>query len=210
MSVPISDWHPELRGMLMGVDSLVLTQSIKAVARELYTDSGMWVETISDIGTTAGLGDLDLSALAVFDGHDAYVISVFYVKYDETYLKIQHDLNTNFTGDVPIEVYPLSSESIRLIPTPAATVPGIIDVRVTLVPAFATDVLPNEAKNVWFDVIVDGVLGRLYGQPGKTFTNQVKSQYHLRRFQQGKSKARDAGRRRYSNTESSWTFPGWA
>lgn len=209
-TVAITTWTNELRTVLSGCTNDVLEQTIKAVIREFYDKSGLWVETLENLGTTASVSTLDLSAQAVLAGYDARVKSVYHIKYGDVYLRPQHILNTSLTGDIPSEFYGLESGSVRLIPTPSATVANIMEARVVLVPIFTTDVAPIDAKNVWFDEIKDGVLGNLYSQPNKTYTNLVQGQYHLRRFRTGIAEARDVARRRYTQTENSWSFPAWA
>jgi len=167
-------------------------------------------ELSSRVVPRIAIADLDLSSAAVLAGYDANVMSVMHIKYDDTYLKPQHALDTDSNGTIPTEFYGQEAGLVRLIPTPAATVASIMEAQVILVPAFTTNVVPNDAKSVWFDEILDGVLGRLYTQPNKTYTNLVQGQYHLRRFRDGISRARDTARRRYTQTENSWTFPAWA
>lgn len=210
MAVSISEWYNEVRVETPGVTQDVVDLAIKATAREFYTKSGLWVETIEGLGTTAAVGTLDLTNAAVLDGHDAIVSFIAYIKYGDLYLKPQHSLNSDITGDTPTNYYMLESGNAKLIPTPAATVPNIMKAEVILVPAFSTDVLPNDAKNIWFEEILDGVLGRLQLQQGKTYSNLGSAQYRLRRFRQGIARARDIARRRYTKTESSWEFPAWA
>lgn len=210
MTVSIDIWLDELRSVAPGCTEDIALQVTKATLREFYNRSGMWVETLTGLATTTGVSTLNLSAAAILAGYDANVISTWHIKYDDTYLKPQHVLDTSPTGDIPLEFYGESSGLLTLIPTPAATVANIMEARVTLVPAFTTDVVPDDANAVWFDEIKDGVLGHLYQQPGKTYTNLASAQYHLRRFYSGISRARDTARRRYTQTETSWAFPAFA
>lgn len=210
MAVDISAWTNELRVKVAGLTLDVAELEIKAAIREFYNKSGLWVETLEGLGTTAAVNTLDLSAAAVLDGHDATVLYVGYIKYDSLYLKAQHQLDSTLVGSTPTQFYMNQAGVARLIPTPAATVANIIKAEVILAPAFTTDVAPDDAGNVWFDEILDGILGKIYLHPGKLYTNPASAQYHLRRFRQGIATARDTARRRYTRTENSWVFPAWA
>jgi len=206
----ISDWSTEVRTRVSGAGVDIINQEIKSAIREFYRKSGLWVETLENLATSAVVSTLDLSAAAVSAGHDASVLSTVSIKYDNNYLIPQHVLDTDPTGDTPVQYYGLSAGSVRLIPTPIATVANIMDAVVVLQPLFTSDFVPNDAKDIWFDGIMDGILGRIMVHPKKPYTNAVLAQYHLKRFNNTIGEARDTARRRYTKTENSWTFPAWA
>lgn len=210
MSVNVNSWIPELRQVLTGATESVVIQATKATLREFYKDSGMWVETLEPIGVTDGVDLVNLSDAAVLDGHDALVHIVNYVKYGDILLRPQHTLNDSILGNTPSHFYTTQSGVIKLIPTPQTTVADILEIQVSLIPVFTNNMVHDDAFNIWFDTILDGVLGRIYQQPGKTYTNLMSAQYHLRRFRSGISKARDEARRRYTKTETGWAYPNWA
>lgn len=208
----IANWTNEVRAVAPGCTSSVYDQVVKAAIREFYRESGAWIETITDIDTAAAVSTLDLSYQAQIHlpAYDGYVHIIHYIKYDDTYLKVQHSLDESPTGDIPTQFYTLELGKVRLIPYPANTVSDIIEAKVSLIPIFTADDVPNDATGIWFDYILDGILGRLYTQPDKPYTNMVQGQYHLRRFRNSIAEARDAARRRNTKTENSWTFPAWA
>jgi len=210
MTVNISVWTNELRAVVPGCTSDAADQAIKATLREFYNKSGLWVETLEDLNATGAMEEIDLSAAAKADGYDANVISAYYIKYDDAYLKPLHQVKQFDTGIIPTHYYGLEAGRYGIRPTAVDVVADIMEARVVLTPAFTTDVVPNDAGGIWFDQILDGMLGRLYTQPNKTYTNLVQGQYHLRRFRAGIAEARDVARRRYTQTENSWTFPAWA
>lgn len=387
MSIPLYMIYSELRPLLSGIDKDLLNYEIKNTVRDFCKNSGMWVETLENINVTSGVANIDWNKEVKLAGYNAKVVQVNYIKYDDTYLKPQHHLDTSSTNDVPLYFYNISEHESKLIPTPSSTTADIITAEVVLIPDFGrdvinrisspsefnnstywlnggvtysadsiiapdgtlsadkmiedtgvsehsayttslnttlvdntlytfavnlkydskqwiklkvrckngvyksayfdvlnnvpgsivgsdvtididelthdfyvcsmkfniesgasnpqftialansngggnysgdgtsavyiqgatvtpgtfdTDTIPDFLYNRWVEQIKDGVLGRLYGQPGKTYTNLVQSQYHLRRFQNGIAEARDIGRRRYTNVDSGWKYPSWA
>jgi hypothetical protein len=63
----------------------------------------------------------------------------------------------------------------------------------------------------WWEVMLDGVMGRLYGQPAKPWSSPQLAQYHGTRFRQGISRARDQAERGNSAQQSRFrNFPYFA
>ena len=63
----------------------------------------------------------------------------------------------------------------------------------------------------WFEVMLDGALFRLYGQPAKPWSSQGLAQYHGTRWWQGVNRARDQAERLNSSQQSPWRkTPYWA
>lgn len=59
----------------------------------------------------------------------------------------------------------------------------------------------------WFDVILDGVLARLYGMPSKPFSSPQLATYHGPRFRDGIRRARDIAQRGFTDGGGRWCFP---
>jgi hypothetical protein len=59
----------------------------------------------------------------------------------------------------------------------------------------------------WFDVILDGVLFRLYGMPSKPYSSTQLATYHGTRFRGGIRRARDYAQRQYTDGGGRWCFP---
>lgn len=63
----------------------------------------------------------------------------------------------------------------------------------------------------WFEVMLDGVLFRLYGQPAKPWSSSGLAQYHGTRYWQGVNRARDQAERLNSSQQSPFRmYPYWA
>lgn len=57
---------------------------------------------------------------------------------------------------------------------------------------------------------IAGVTGRMAMMPGKQFTSNHKSEYHLRRFRSQLSKSRDYARHQWSRGGNTWRYPAFA
>jgi hypothetical protein len=62
----------------------------------------------------------------------------------------------------------------------------------------------------WFETILDGVLHRLYLQPGKPYSSAQLSQAHGRRYRSGVQEARAVAQKQYTNGPGRWSFPYFA
>lgn len=60
----------------------------------------------------------------------------------------------------------------------------------------------HELFGNWFEVILDGLLFRLYGQPNKPWSSPQLATYHGTRFRQGINRARDIAERQYTPEQS--------
>jgi len=70
--------------------------------------------------------------------------------------------------------------------------------------------VPLFVTRYWKDVIIDGVLSRMYRQQDKPFSNTQMSQYHERRFRSGCHRAREMAKRQYTDAENTVHFPRFA
>lgn len=71
-------------------------------------------------------------------------------------------------------------------------------------------IAPDWVLRVYGRYILDGILGKLMAQPGKSYSNATTSVYHLKRFQDGISRARVAAMRANTYGGQAWTFPRFA
>lgn len=55
--------------------------------------------------------------------------------------------------------------------------------------------------------ILDGILGKMMSQPGKSYTDDKKSQYHLQRFRVGIAMAKTQAERQFTMGAQSWRYP---
>lgn len=199
------EWLGELRTRLPGISEGQLKLELSSTLREFFTKSGMWMEELAPINVIA---DKDLYKL-VFP--QAKVMGVHNVSIEGTPI-ILLDRRPLGTGTGRARgAYMLEHDLMQLFPMPNTDIIKGLKVIARLNPGYGMCKIPVEAVTHFFDEVMDGVLGRLYAQPGKPYTNLIQSQYHLKRFRDGMAVARDMARRRYSTAERSWAYPqGWA
>jgi hypothetical protein len=58
--------------------------------------------------------------------------------------------------------------------------------------------------------LLDGLLGKMYSQPSKPYTNTQLSVFHMRKFKIGTSSARVEWTRNNTYRQQAWRFPGFA
>jgi|SRR5271165_4346010 len=66
---------------------------------------------------------------------------------------------------------------------------------------------PDWTLSVYYSYVLDGLLGKMMAQPGKNYSNQPSSAYHLKRFRTGIQMARVAATRQNTYGAQSWRFP---
>lgn len=74
----------------------------------------------------------------------------------------------------------------------------------------ATGMIPQAPQWVlerYHNYILDGILGRMMGSQNKSYTNDALSTYHLKRFQEGISRARVAALKENTYGAQAWAFP---
>ncbi len=68
-------------------------------------------------------------------------------------------------------------------------------------------IAPDWVVPVWHVGILDGLLGKMMAQPGKSYSNDKQSQYHLRRFRDAIGRARVSKLRANTVGSQAWRFP---
>jgi hypothetical protein len=71
-----------------------------------------------------------------------------------------------------------------------------------------TPIAPYWVLTKYGRYILDGVLGKMMGQSNKSYSNDALSVYHLKRFQEGISRARTATLNKNTYGMQAWSFPG--
>lgn len=67
--------------------------------------------------------------------------------------------------------------------------------------------VPQFVVDLWWQVLKDGIQGKLMNQPGKTYSNDTLALYHLRRFNDGMSRARIATEMQNVQGANAWIYP---
>jgi hypothetical protein len=67
--------------------------------------------------------------------------------------------------------------------------------------------IPEWIIPTFYEYLLDGLLGHMMNQPNKSYSNDTKGVYHLRRFRDGMAMARIAAIRANTTGAQNWTFP---
>jgi hypothetical protein len=102
-----------------------------------------------------------------------------------------------------------AQKNMTLAPMPDAN-GGVLHIYTVLRPMLTAPMIPDQLIAEWFDGLLDTVLGRLYLQPGKPFSNLNLGMLHSRKSRAWISKARDVANRGFAGGNAPWTFPYFA
>jgi hypothetical protein len=67
--------------------------------------------------------------------------------------------------------------------------------------------IPEWVLPIFGRTILDGLLGKMYGQPNKTYSSDTKSLFHLAKFKDGIAMAKTTTFRRNTIGAQAWNFP---
>lgn len=101
------------------------------------------------------------------------------------------------------------SKTITLAPQPNS-VGGLVHIFVALQPSLVSPAVPDTQLSLFYDGILDTVLGRLYASPAKPFSNMALATMCMKKSRAWINKARDMAKRGFAGAESSWSFPYFA
>ena len=203
MSYSTSAWKNNLLSIIPGADWSTVDREIQNALREFCVQSGAWAFQFDPIMIREGRADYYLNP-------QPGSMIVYIMGYYRTDAQTDGVRFSRLRQHPSSPAYSPSIGVIRFVPVPDAEDEGDTFEPVVALRPFNSSVVPDEAVLAWYDVITDGVLGRMMLQLDKPWSDKVTAQYHLRRFRTGMSQARDVARRRYSLTESEWVFPPWA
>lgn len=197
----------EVQSRLTGVSEGGIQLALRSVLGEFFRDSLSWREHIHLL-VTAGIqhykllpregGDI-IELMGVFDGYRLGV-AAFMPHFGELHVRCP----VQTTSIQPVTTNPPST------PPLAATNPWLVYVakNVNQTTREGWPVAPHWVLRTYYPDILDGVLGNLQEQTGKSYSNQTNAAYHLKRFRQGIQIARTAAARENTFGAQTWRFPG--
>ena len=219
-TVNVDEWADELMTVVAGCTPASARQALKATLREFTVSSGAWVRQLDPIDIQANKATYYLDPQP--DANILFILSINYVDPNSPNSSARplHPIQIPAAGqwrDSPVAhptAYAGDSEvpgKFTLFPPVNKDLPKCLRPYVALTLSEPWNgVVPMTFQRFHFDKILDGATGRLMGQPGKPYTNPKLAQYHLRRFRNGISQARDMARRQFITLDAEFTFPRWA
>lgn len=205
----IESWVDDLRGRLPGVMDNVLTHEVSEIVRQFYTKGQVWRQDIGPYDIKAGKEELYLNP--VDDNKEVVYVRGVWFKGTPLNAVDKPDNRINKEGTYPIAYYCPYPDVIRYVPIPTADVADEIIVHAVMRPTDPTNLTHEFIVSLYYDVILDGVLGRLYLMPNKPWSNRELGLLHTTQFKKGYLSARNDARRGYTYTSTRRVrFPRWS
>jgi hypothetical protein len=96
---------------------------------------------------------------------------------------------------------------LATIPTTDLT--DALDVWVYGEPNVLTGELPYIATDTYFEPVLYGAMGRMYGKSDKPWTDLAQAAFNLRKFRNLTTEARGRANRGYTGNAQNWVFPSF-
>lgn len=202
MSVSISVWLKDILPRTPGVVRAVARRELINTAREFYRQSGAWREVLEN----TYFDDGDYQYTVVPSNPESEMIQVTSVEVNGSPLTATTERPVGDRQDgTPTLWFPTGLASIEIWPTPEQY-DDDVRVRVILIPTESATTFPDAAYAKYYEALLDGVLGKLYGHPAKPYSNPAFAEYHLRRFRNAISEAA-AEQKGGGFAGQNWQFP---
>lgn len=191
----------QARVTLVGSSDAGLKGAFYDVCTEFLNDSSAWTQDVQFLAVTTRTE----YKLSVPEGQ---IIRLAGVATPQTPQGQAQNANT-VPGGIPV---PALMFDVGTVTIPAQ------NQDTTLVATFVCNVsLPSDRKGVplapdwllpiWHVGLLDGLLGKMMLQPGKSYSNQQLATYHLKRFRDAIARARVSKLRASTNGTQAWRFP---
>ena len=116
----------------------------------------------------------------------------------------------SIVANQPASMPVLGTVSLRNVPNTAKVLTATV-IKTVVLPCDDTTGgfpdFPTVFAQRFFPGLLDGVLGKMMAQPGKSYTQDASSVYHLKKFEGVKTAARIAAIRRNTYGTNSWGYP---
>lgn len=205
-------WLDDLRPQLPGAVEPAIKLATRTVINEFYLETG-YVYNYPPFNTVIGQHTYRLADTADCVGDDcklpnksaiAYLAAV---QYDGVDMMIVASGEADTENAEPNYVW-ADIDPFSLVLNVSASRVVEVKAKVSIVPHRAENtILPESLGVQHYQTIIDGVLGHMYKQPSKPYSNASLAQYHLRRFRNGMQKARINTRKGFSTAGLPWGFP---
>ena len=201
----IVTWRESLIPRLPGAITAYIDEEILRVIEQFCRESTAWRDTLYGFNITALNREIPIIN---GDGLSTTVLGILRVYYDQRQLTNYSHTPWETTTSVPTGWSTKSGDPstvvLSTIPSQAHT--GLIDTWVYQMPKTPLTSLPDVILGEFWEIIFDGVLGRMFAQPDKPYTDVLTGGYHMTRYRTGTVKARDQANRGFTATAQNWVF----
>lgn len=227
----LSTWLKDVLPLTPGAQRAVVRRMLELTCREFYASSLAWRKTLGPISYGAMVGVLKLDNFTVprlwsptlwaptlwaptlwntGEANAPDVVRVLAVEYFGSPLTKLARLpgNSQLTANSPAGYYLPSHNTLSLYPKPSVGAEEALTVYAALTPDLTNMVLPDIAYAQHYDALLDGLLGRLYSQPAKPYSNPQLAAYHLKRFRNAIAVFHAEANSGYAGA-ASWAYPSF-
>lgn len=200
-------WIESAAPQLTGCPLVTMRNEWLNAAREFFSRSTCWRVDLEQVPVVDGQAEYTFVSPVVDASinyiHQIAIPSRILVPASQT-PKVLADQS----GETPTQyANPVNPETVTLWPSPTKDIdPGMVTT-VSLVPLAVDTVLPDYLTTQYFEVLLDGVLGRVMNYKNKPYTSQDGADYHLRRFRSGMSRVRANTLHGLNQSQNTWFFP---
>jgi hypothetical protein len=198
MSASVAEWTRlmnQARVKLTGASDAALKGELFDVCQEFYDKSSSWLESL----TINVIPNVVVYDLVPTNGQAIRIMGIVQVDPTNplTPANLRGGTMPNFGQVVLAEV-----------PGQAATYQVTVALNVSLpVDKNGFPITSDWLLSIYSTGILDGLLGRMYSQPNKSYSSPVTGQYHLRKFDNVINQARVAALRNNAMGTQAWTYP---
>ncbi len=199
-----SEWLPEARVAIAGADDALLNQQIAATIREFFTRA-TWAEMLFPITLVEDRDRYSFGPLASY-----YAVYLLSAKIGDRLIYVYPTEPLVYSNSAGVWVDG-ASDQVVVNPVPNETTAGEkLYLEAAIKPRKSCNQVPDRVFEMFFDEILDGVKGKMYGMPSKPWTDRGMAGLHAKKFSAGIARARNAMRTGYSSAEPAWRHPQWA
>ena len=200
--VGIDKWVDTILGRLTGAMPEMVQTEVRNAVREFFVESTAWRQEVRT-GVKAGESTIDFRGV-VSKADTLFILQAFY---KGNRMQPVEDFPYNWEdGGSPTAFWSPEPGVMRMSPVPDQTEEQALRVMLALKPS-GCDV-PSWVEDIYFKVISDGALARLYAHPKRPYTEFGLAAYHSGQFRAGIARANSISKRRFTPAEHSFRFPG--
>jgi hypothetical protein len=208
---PIDVWGQSLRARLPGADPGAWALELESTVEEFCKRSLCLIQEL-EIPYVAEQGVYALNPVTTtvepidspWGGVHALYVHFLHFP-DDPRRHIPHDRYPSPVRDsigVPVAFWVPSPAEIEVIPAPSSELAGrTMRVTTSLIPKRPMKWMPEMISDYYFEVILDGALGRMLSHPKRPYSDPQLAAYHMKRYRNGMREAKDESLRRWGNAE---------
>lgn len=198
-------WIEAAAPQLTGCPLVTMQNEWLNTAREFFSRSTCWRQDLDPVDIIAGTNTY-VAAPPVVDSKINFIHQVSIPNRILTPSNQTPKVRADEDSEQPTQYATPLPDTVVLYPLPTKDIDGMI-ITPSLVPVAADTVLPDYLKVQYFEVLLDGLLGRIMNYKNKPYSNNDGAEYHLRRFRSGMARVRANTIHGLNTSANTWNFP---